>query len=231
MVVLDVRSELPTAPWEIGRFGPKLTRTYHWNGPAIPDDVAAMDVILGDAHYHLDKNWGTAANPAYGDGIMYHKLIGPDGTLYITRDADAVLYACGDSWGNESSEHVQVMIGTGEVPTPAQWATMTSLERDEPLQGTHPHSFWSSTTCPGPEITEWVNEERWKEDADMTPDELNRAIDARIAESPDLQNTIEAVKEALKAQHGAIVKLANDETLDDADVATLKERIDKLRTI
>jgi GH25 family lysozyme M1 (1,4-beta-N-acetylmuramidase) len=52
-----------------------------------------------------------------------------------------------------------------------------------------------------------------------------------IEEKYGLTNTVAAVKEALKGQAEAITKLANDETLDDADVAELTARIDKLRTI
>lgn len=54
---------------------------------------------------------------------------------------------------------------------------------------------------------------------------------ALIEEKYGLTNTVAAVKEALKGQAAAITKLANDETLDDAEVAQLKARIDKLRTI
>lgn len=52
-----------------------------------------------------------------------------------------------------------------------------------------------------------------------------------IEKNYGLKDTVVAVKEALKGQAEAIGKLAANETLDDADVAQLKARIDKLHTI
>jgi len=54
---------------------------------------------------------------------------------------------------------------------------------------------------------------------------------ALIEETYGLTNTTQAIKDALKEQNAAIVKLANEETLDDAEVAALTARIDKLHTI
>lgn len=177
MNFLDVRDELPKPDpyWEIGRFGRKSSRTYHWNGPAIPVDVHPLELILGDAYYHMTLEWGLrmgVTSPTGGaDGIMYHRLIAPNGDLYITRDFDAVLWACGSPIGNVQSEHVQVMCGVGQRPTTAQFVTMAWLEINEPLGDTWPHSFWSSTTCPGDDIRAWIEARTWAGEDDLTPEQ------------------------------------------------------------
>jgi GH25 family lysozyme M1 (1,4-beta-N-acetylmuramidase) len=62
---------------------------------------------------------------------------------------------------------------------------------------------------------------------DMTEAEVLAIIEKNYG----LTNTVAAVKNALEGQNAAIVKLANDETLDDTEVAALTARIDKLKTI
>jgi len=54
---------------------------------------------------------------------------------------------------------------------------------------------------------------------------------AIIEKNYGLKNTVAAVKATLEGQAAAITKLANDETVDDAEVAALQARIDKLKTI
>jgi GH25 family lysozyme M1 (1,4-beta-N-acetylmuramidase) len=54
---------------------------------------------------------------------------------------------------------------------------------------------------------------------------------AIIEKNYGLTDTTKAIKETLEGQAAAITKLANDETLDDADVAALTARIDRLKTI
>lgn len=52
-----------------------------------------------------------------------------------------------------------------------------------------------------------------------------------IEKNYGLKNTVAAVKTTLEGQAAAITKLATNETLDDAEVAQLQARIDKLKTI
>ena len=70
-----------------------------------------------------------------------------------------------------------------------------------------------------------------EEDDDMDQDTFNRWFDARLAETPEYKNTTKAIKEALTEVAKGITKLANDETIDDAELAALRTRVDKLRTI
>lgn len=64
-------------------------------------------------------------------------------------------------------------------------------------------------------------------DMALTQDEFNRMLEA----APEYTNTRQAIKDVLKDQNAAILKLASDEVLDDADVAQLRARIDKLHAI
>jgi hypothetical protein len=223
VITLDVRADLPLADWQLGSYGPKLSRTFHWNGPALPIDVAAMDLIMGDANYHLSKDWSPEPGIQGGDGIMYHKLIALDGTLFITRDPDAMLWACGNQWGNMSSEHVQVMCGVGQVPTPEQWATMGELSRSDP-KPTFPHRYWSATECPGDEIATWVENEGWKED-DMDREVFKQWL------KEDVWPTIDAMKDAYNP---CVVYMRTNGLLDAEQQTKIDEalaRLDKLRTI
>jgi len=163
--VVDVRSLLPCQGNIFGTFLPKDSLTFHWNGPALDLTADPLDLLKADAAFHIGKGWG---------GISYHKAIWTDGTLYLCRDQDAVLAACGDAVGNARSQHVQVMVGEGQTPTPAQWARMAELASLETT--VHSHKFWSSTSCPGSEISDWIANKRWEDDMFTDDDraKLNR---------------------------------------------------------
>jgi hypothetical protein len=63
-------------------------------------------------------------------------------------------------------------------------------------------------------------------------DDMNKAeVIALIEETYGLTNTTQAIKDVLREQNAAIVKLANEETIDDVEVAALTARLDKLHTI
>lgn len=245
--VFDVRDELPRTDWEIGRFGPKTSRTYHWNGPALPTDVAPLELILGDAHFHVSKDWSPEPGIQGGDGIMYHRLVAPNGDLYLTRDLDAVLWACGSALGNAHSEHVQVMCGAyfddaGKIigtqpPTAAQFATMRWLERTLPLGETFPHDIWSETKCPGPDITDWVSARAWESEEEMFSRETFNAwfreqqlaeITPTIVDMKDVETkTVEMVR---KIEAGETVEQAERDALT-ASVAAVQARLDKLHQV
>jgi hypothetical protein len=148
--VIDIRATLPRRNWSIGTWSPKTSVTVHWNGPAVDYQANPVNVAIADAQYHIDKNWGTASSPAYGDGIMYHRLYAPDGTVFQTRDDDAVLWHCNSS-GNTTSFAWQVMTGQGQTATTAQ---LDSLARDLVDSGLERkgHRDWSSTQCPGDQL-------------------------------------------------------------------------------
>jgi len=229
--IIDMRDQLPLVPAEeVGRAA-KSSITVHWNGPPIPPGEDPLDVIKSDAWFHTSKDWSPEPGIQGGDGIMYHFLVAPDGRCFKTRDDDAVLWHCGSQIGNWFSYAVQVMVGgngdgTGDPVTSQQYAALTQLIAHLALDDVKPHKIWSGTACPGIELTAWINRQGWKEE-DMNAKEVL----ALIEETYGLTNTTQAIKDVLKEQNAAIVKLANDETVADTEVAALKDRIDKLHTI
>jgi hypothetical protein len=180
----DVRSQLPFEDNVFGVYANKTSLTFHWNGPPVNPGSDPMDVLKADAAFHIGKGWG---------GISYHKAISFDGTVYLTRDPEAVLAACGNAIGNARSTHVQVMIGTGQTPTIAQWFRMGELAREQ--HTVYPHNFWSGTQCPGADITEWINQKGW--DNDMTPEEARAIAEKVLADAGLDQNTIGVIKKNL----------------------------------
>lgn len=201
MAVVDLRDELPRADWSEG-VSPKSSITVHWNGTPLPDDVSDLDVIFGDANYHVSKDWSPAPGIQGGDGIMYHRLYGRDGTVYLTRDPGDVLWHSGSTIGNLTSEAWQVMVGEGESCTPAQLA---ALRRDLAADGraVFPHQFWSATQCPGPELTAALDAIKEGEETPMTPEryaaELEDLVKATVRVIVDAE-FIERIKaEAVKA--------------------------------
>lgn len=186
MAVVDLRDELPRADWSEG-VSPKSSITVHWNGTPLPDDVSDLDVIFGDAHYHVSKDWSPAPGIQGGDGIMYHRLYGRDGTVYLTRDPGDVLWHSGSTIGNLTSEAWQVMVGEGEACTPAQLA---ALRRDLAADGrpVFPHSHWSATQCPGDELRAFISEEY------VTEDRVKQLIQEAVAD------TVQAIKDELAKQ-------------------------------
>jgi hypothetical protein len=189
--IIDVRTQLPFLGNIYGTFMPKDSLTFHWNGGPVPESADPVQFLKGDANFHIGKGWG---------GISYHAAIWRDGTLYITRDEGAVLAACGNAVGNQRSRHVQVMIGTGQSPTAAQWERMAELARAE--TNVHPHGpFWSATACPGDEIRAWIAAKGW--DEPVTDQEFVEKYDRLIR--PNVDGSIDA----MKAAYNPLVPLAH----------------------
>jgi hypothetical protein len=188
-----------------------------------------LDVILGDAHYHISKDWSLEPGIQGGDGIMYHRLIAPNGDIYQTRNQDAILWACGSEWGNWSSEHVQVMLGEGQMPTVEQLAAMRTLELEDSRGMTFPHNYWSGTQCPGPQLTAWVYDEGWKKEDDMTRAEFNEWFKEQYMAIID--PTIVAMKNAYDPLIG--MARANNllDAAQEAAIAEAQARLDRLKTI
>lgn len=196
---IDVRGQLPFVGNIYGTFSPKDSLTFHWNGPAVPEDADPLAILRADATFHINKGWG---------GISYHKAIWRDGTLYITRDMDAVLAACGNAVGNARSTHAQVMIGTGQSPTPQQWARMSELALAQPT--VHPHGpFWSATECPGDEIRAWIAE--GVEDLDRATfnqwfqEQYMATIDPTIRAMKDAYNPLVPLAHPKSHKHDSVV--------------------------
>lgn len=127
-------------------------------------DAEAQILIRADAQYHINKDWGGGS---YGGGLMYAIVIAPSGSVYQTRDLDAVLWHCGDAGGNQSSTPILVLCGPNSPPTDAQ---LDSLDEVLLGQTVYPHSYWSPTACPGNELRLWLE---YGGD-EMTPEEFER---------------------------------------------------------
>jgi len=195
MAVVDLIDKLPRADWSIGT-SQKTGVTVHWNGTKVPDDVGDMDVIFGDAYYHMSPTW--PGRPGGADGIMYHRLYGRDGTVYLTRKPSDKLWHCGNDYGNTTTEAWQVMSGVGQAGTPAQ---LEALRRDLRADGrpVFPHRYWSATQCPGDVLADIVATLKEK---DLTDTEALAAVERALRavlddQSFTLADTIRAVKSRL----------------------------------
>ena len=166
--LVDLRGELKRNP----AGGPRQRNSLagregvviHFNGPDVTatDDRAFIRDII--APYHCQKNFARAGQPAaIGDGIMYHVGVGRDGTAYLQRDLEEVLWHCGDTEWNERSLSVYVPIGINQHATPAQLATLERVvtsflaftgEARDRVRG---HQELSSTDCPGTLMRDFVH--------------------------------------------------------------------------
>lgn len=133
----------------------------HYNGPAVTGPT--MDLLLADSLYHVRKNWAAAGEPAArGDGLMYHVAVGPDGTTYLCRDLEAVLWHCGAWPQNATALAVLVALGRGQRATAAQLAATRAVV-DAWLAAGHGereqvwgHQELSPTACPGSLMADFV---------------------------------------------------------------------------
>lgn len=148
----------------------------HWNGPATGSDELRQ--LKGDASYHISKNWASAGNPpAYGWAIMYHFAVGQSGKVYALNPLTDILWHVSN--GNPVAIGIICLIGEGQKPTPAMFASLRQLvdwlvdERvDLPnlsrgdvfghgecggVYGGGPN-YGNSTECPGPDLLAWVRE-------------------------------------------------------------------------
>ena len=183
----SINGRLPFVDDVFGLSGPKTSTTFHWNGGPVIDepnddpDTDTFRQLSIDANLHISKGWG---------GISYHDAIARSGLLVHCRNSLAVLAAVANADGNENSRMVQVMVGTGQVPTPEQWVTMAEVALDAPNGTVWGHRDWSPTECPGAETYAWIQRRAWEttQEDDMT--DAERAILAKLAERPDVVTAI-----------------------------------------
>src|SRR6266508_3917857 len=86
--VRDIRHLLPSARPYLKFFdalGGKNIIAWHYDAQYRPRYYDSVKRLQGIAQYHIDKNWGSAANPIHGFGIMYHLSIDGDGVVYILQ--------------------------------------------------------------------------------------------------------------------------------------------------
>lgn len=169
--LVDIRSNLvtrrqgdgPGGPFEVVPLARKRGVVVHYSGPPVARRTDTLAVLQSEASYHVGKNWARAGDDVvYGDGLMYHVAIGDDGTKYLCRDLDAVLWHCGVTSWNRAALSVHVPIGGDQRATPAQLMSLTEVVDDwRALTGTsrsevRGHQELSPTSCPGTLMADFV---------------------------------------------------------------------------
>lgn len=103
--------------------------TLHYSGVVYKDrsHASEMQRILDEAAYQMQHNYGSAANPAYPDGLLYDFVVLSDGTIVRTRNWRVQLWHCGNYMGNQQSWAVHVMLGPGQDVTDAQQRAVFAL--------------------------------------------------------------------------------------------------------
>ncbi len=131
------------------------------------DDLA---VLKEHAQFHIDKNWGSTAQPAYGDGLMYHFAV-TSRAIYETRDLHEVTWHARGA--NRSGLAIVLPCGFDQAPTAGQIRNLLALldwlinGRDD-LQLEYKDvwghgeltQYGNDTPCPGASLREWVQNYR-----------------------------------------------------------------------
>ncbi|NJL57760.1 N-acetylmuramoyl-L-alanine amidase [bacterium] len=124
------------------------------------------------AEYHGQQVvWGWANGQAiYGNGIMYHYVVLPDGRIVRTREMERnmhdVRWHCGNVEGNECGIAVHIPIGGTQEPSIPQTRSMYALmshlavSYNIPADRATGHKQWSQNTCPGEPLMHRL--EAWK---------------------------------------------------------------------
>ena len=97
--VQDIRSQLPRN--RTPGHGPNQTRplsaitgiAVHWDAEYRPHAYKSLDRYIGQANYHIKKDWSSNGSGAYGDGLMYHFRIDNTGIIFWTRGLEEVVWA------------------------------------------------------------------------------------------------------------------------------------------
>lgn len=239
MKIVDLRGILPYEErFDAGAFAGKTTTTGHWPGieidPAM-DDVAALELVERLAQGHIDRDWSAIFGHQGGASLMYHEVLAPSGTLFITRDPDAIV------WHAESSEmlmagspnttsHSLLVLYSSRL-TLAQRRSLAAILPSRP-RPTYGNSEWMGTACPGPELLALVHLYRATgkvitEGSDMDKETFRQWFLELYGEL-EVAKTFDEMKAIEAELAGHVRKLAANETIDDADLAALRARIDAI---
>lgn len=179
MQIVEIRHTLPRDPSrDEGRDERKYSVTLHYFGVRVPDArIATQDAMIAllcdTAAYHMRPG---GFSPAGGGGLMYHYVIGSDGTVYHTRDVADILWHCGNQTGNMHSIAVNLPRGPGQSPTPSQWGAFIALVRELGFErrDVYGHREWprhdgppqphvwhaGQSTCPGSVLMDLLHKYR-----------------------------------------------------------------------
>lgn len=167
----DARDGIAAGPFERRLLRDKRGVVIHYSGPPVVRRNETLAVLQSEARYHVDKDWSRVGDPPVrGDGLMYHVAIGDDGTAYLCRDLEDVLWHCGAWPENALALSVHVPIGGDQRATAAQlltlrrvvdaWRHATGTARDE-VRG---HQELQPTACPGTLMADFVRPYRAERD-------------------------------------------------------------------
>ncbi|HEU4792299.1 MAG TPA: N-acetylmuramoyl-L-alanine amidase [Nitrolancea sp.] len=123
-----------------------------------------LEILQSEAVYHVTKLWAWDwdGRPLYGDGLMYHLVIGPAGEKLLCRDIESVLWHCGAWPENATALAVHVPIGGDQRATAAQLRALVEVCDDWIAAGhggradVKGHQELSPTSCPGTLMTDFV---------------------------------------------------------------------------
>jgi len=170
--LIDVRQQLarrdrsdgvPAGPYERRALAEKRGVVIHYSGPPVQARKQTLAVLQAEARYHVGKDWSQPGDaPVRGDGLMYHVAIGDDGTAYLCRDLEAVLWHCGAWPQNALALSVHIPIGGTQRATAAQLATLRRIVDEwrtatgTPLAEVWGHQELQPTSCPGTLMANFV---------------------------------------------------------------------------
>lgn len=168
--LVDIRPQLArrepssgAGPFERLALSKKRGLTVHYSGPAVDDRRRTLQVLQAEARYHVGKDWSGPGEPILrGDGLMYHLALGEEGTLYLCRDLESMLWHAADRWWNRHALAVHLTMGGSQRATPAQLTALRELaDRWRGWSGTTVeqvvgHGEVSATSCPGSLMDDFV---------------------------------------------------------------------------
>lgn len=170
--IINIAAQLPQVPGSPHRRTRYLSQieqiAVHWTGypprPTDPHDEIAR--IADFARYHIRKDWGGGVG---GFGLMYHRVIGASGTIYLTQPLELITWHA-HSPSNERSLAILVDAGelpdgTAQPPTDAQLSSLrwyldhlcrhSRLNVDQHTVFGHGELLNNDTACPG-SLAEYV---------------------------------------------------------------------------
>lgn len=129
---------------------PEQYITFHYSAVVYSNrsQDAELARVIDEAKFHIQKNWGSAAQPIYGDGYQYDCVILSSGAVVRTRDCRVQLWHAGNATANACSWSVHVMLGKAQAMTPLQAASVARVfdalraDSDIPRQNVIAHCEW-----------------------------------------------------------------------------------------
>lgn len=137
--LIDIRADLATRQRGDGPAGPfaslppsqKHGVVVHYSGPPVANRADTLAVLRAEARYHVGKTWARSGEDlVYGDGLMYHVAIGDDGTKYLCRDLEAVLWHCGVTSWNRAALSVHLPLGGDQRASASQLQALAEVVDD-----------------------------------------------------------------------------------------------------